>query len=120
MTRILVVEDDVLTGLALEEQLQDRGIIVAIHNDAESAKLQLAQTEFDAAIVDITLPGIRGDIFANECRQHYPGMAIVLATGHSEREVRTLFPSDAKVEIVEKPYEFHVVLECLERLGISV
>jgi DNA-binding NtrC family response regulator len=116
----LVVEDDVLTGLALKEHLEDGGATVAAHHDAESAMLQLARTEFDAAIIDIALPGMHGDIFADECRRRWPGMAIVLATGHSEHDVRKLFPSDARVEIVEKPYEFQVILDGLARLGVFI
>jgi hypothetical protein len=63
---------------------------------------------------------MRGDAFAKECRQRYPELAIVLATGHSERAVRALFAADAKVEVVEKPYEFPAILDRLERLGVAV
>lgn len=120
MARILVVEDDVLTGLALEEQLQDLGVTVAAFNDAESAMLQLPRAKFDAAIIDIALPGVRGDVLARQCRSQCPQMGIVLATGHSHGAVRSLFPFDAKVEVVEKPYEFQVILERLGRLGILI
>lgn len=120
MASILVVEDDALTGLALEVQLRDRGATVVAHQDAESALTHLNRAAFDAAIIDIALPGMRGDILAGVCRQRWPGMGIVLATGLPEREVSTLFPSDVKVQILEKPYEFQGLCKCLERLGISV
>lgn len=120
VTHILVVEDDVLTGLALEIQLQDLGVTVTAHHDAESAMAQLTRPAFDAAIIDVALPGMRGDLFAKACRHAWPDMAIVLATGLSEREVRARFPSDLKVQILEKPYEFAVLLERFRRLGISI
>lgn len=120
MARILVVEDDVLTGMALGEQLRDLAVAVTIHNDAESALAELSRTSFDAAIIDVALPGMHGDTFAKECRRLFPVMAIVLATGLSERDVRSRFASDAKVEILEKPYDFHQIRERLDHLGVSI
>ena len=120
MARILVVEDDALTGLALEIQLRDLGAVVVAHHDAESATVQLREQSFDAAVIDVGLPGMRGDELACECRRRCPDMAIVLATGMSEHEVRTLFPLDGKVQILEKPYEFQALRECLRRLHVII
>lgn len=120
MIRILVVEDDVITRLALQEDLLDWGAAVVAHHDAESALIQLQAKAFDAAIIDIALPRMRGDTLARECRRLYPEMGIVLATGLHEHEVRRLFESSPKIEVLEKPFEFHVLRERLERLGLTL
>jgi CheY-like chemotaxis protein len=117
--RILVVEDEVIVGLALREELQDLGVRVVVQNDAESAMQNLAEADFDAAIIDVALPGMSGDAFARECRRLFPHMPIVLATGMHQHQIRALFDIDAKMEILEKPHEFNAVKACLEKLGIS-
>lgn len=118
--RILIVEDEVITRFALEEALRDLGMIVAAYQDAESALLHLETATFDAAIIDVALPGLRGDEFANKCLQRYPDMAIVLVTGFDAQQVsRRLAPGD-RVATLEKPFELAVLRDCLKQLGIAV
>ena len=116
--RILVVEDEVITRFALEEALRDLGMSVAAHHDAESALLHLATATFDAAIIDVALPGLRGDEFAYQCLQNYPSMAIVLVTGFDAQQINRLFTPGSRVVTLEKPFEFSVLRDCLQRLGI--
>lgn len=120
MPHILVVEDEVVVRIALREELQDHGVTVVETSDAESALACLEATHFDAAIIDVALPGMGGDVFARECRRRFPAMAILLATGMHERDVRALFSDDQRLEILEKPHDFLAVRECLERLGLTL
>lgn len=120
MVQVLVVEDEVIVGLALREELQDLGVRVVIENDAESAIELLSDATFDAAIIDVALPGMRGDQLARECRRLFPSMPIVLSTGMEERDIDISSTADAKLAILEKPYVFSALLECLERLGLTL
>ena len=120
MPHILVVEDEVVVRIALREELLDHGVTVVETSDAESALEHLDDSHFDAAIIDVALPGMSGDAFARECRRRFPRMAILLATGMHEREVRALFSDDPRLEILEKPHDFLAVRECLERLGVML
>ena len=115
---VLVVEDEVVVGFALREELQDFGVDVAIHLDAESALDQLASRTFDLAIIDVSLPGMPGDKFAKQCRQRFPQLPIVMTTGLSAHEVRGIFAGDKCLEVIEKPHDFAALLACLERLGV--
>jgi two-component system, OmpR family, response regulator len=116
--RILVVEDEIIVGYAIREELQDLGVQVVIRDNAESALEDLAVSVFDAAILDVGLPGMRGDAFAQLCRQRHPYMPIVLATGMQQAAVRAMFAADQQVQIVMKPHDFSEVRACLERLGL--
>lgn len=114
----LIVEDEVVVGFALREELQDLGVETAVHLDAESALEQLAARSFDVAIVDISLPGMSGDTFAKECRRRFPKLPIVMTTGLNAHEVRAMFAGDACLEVIEKPHDFAALQACLERLGV--
>jgi CheY-like chemotaxis protein len=118
--RILVVEDEIIVGYAIREELQDLGVHVVVRSDAESALGDLSNSAFDAAIIDVGLPGMRGDVFAVDCRRRYPQMPIVLATGMHEHELCAMLQADPKVEVVEKPHDFSEIRHCLVRLGVSI
>lgn len=120
MVQVLVVEDEVIVGLALREELQDLGVRVVVQDDAESALELLSVGTFDAAIIDVALPGMRGDQFARVCRRMFPSMPIVLATGMEGSEIDTPVPVDANLAVIEKPYDFAELRECLERLGLTL
>jgi DNA-binding response OmpR family regulator len=115
---VLIVEDEVVVGFALREELQELGVDVSGHLDAESALEQLALRTFDVAIIDITLPGMSGDVFAKECRRRFPRLPIVMTTGLNAQEVRAVFAGDGCLEVIEKPHDFAALRACLERLGI--
>ena len=109
-----------ITRFALEEALRDLGMTVAAYQDAESALLQLETATFDAAIIDVALPGLRGDEFANNCLQRYPNMAIVLVTGFDAQQINRRLAPGNRVATLEKPFEFVVLRDCLKQLGIAV
>jgi len=119
VSHILVVEDEVIVGLAMREELRDLGATVVVANDAESALEILLTTSFQAAIIDVALPGMRGDDLAQHCQRTYPAMPIVLATAMNEREVRRGLAVDSKLAILEKPYDFAALQRCLEQLGLT-
>ena len=100
--------------------MRDLGMIVAAYQDAESALLHLETATFDAAIIDVALPGLRGDEFANRCLENYPAMAIVLVTGFDAQHVNRRLTPGGRVATLEKPFEFSVLRDCLKQLGIGV
>jgi two-component system, OmpR family, KDP operon response regulator KdpE len=120
LIKILVVEDEVIVGLALREELQDLGVCVVVTNDAEAAVQQLSLAKFDGAVIDIALPGMRGDVLAKECCRLFPHMPIVLATGMREREIRVQFDRDSRLKVLGKPYEFGSLRACFEEMGLNL
>ena len=120
MARVLVVEDEVIVGISLREELRDAGFEVAIHNDAESAKQWLANSDIDAAIIDVGLPGASGDSLARECRMRFPYIPIVLATAMSKSELPPHLLEDSKLTLMEKPFQTPMLIELLKARSRSV
>ncbi|HEY4370288.1 MAG TPA: response regulator [Steroidobacteraceae bacterium] len=119
--RLLVVEDEVVVGLYLQEELQDAGFSVTVREDAESALGALREETdetFDAAIVDVALPGVSGLEFVRQCRQADPAFPIVLTSGLDEDLLKAQFASDARARILIKPYLGSALLACLQELGV--
>ncbi|UOA23031.1 Transcriptional activator protein CopR [Sulfitobacter pontiacus] len=60
MMKILVVEDDKMTGNYVAEGLREEGHTVDLMTDGKDALLQASTTSYDILIVDRMLPGLDG------------------------------------------------------------
>jgi two-component system response regulator QseB len=83
--RILIVEDDELTALVERATLEAAGFAVEDVRTAEAALARLAATTFDAMVLDLVLPGMRGDELLRrlppERRQEMP---VLIVSGYDD------------------------------------
>jgi CheY-like chemotaxis protein len=82
---ILLVEDEVLVRMMIADQLRDAGFMVVEASNADEALDVLLHKNRDVRVIlsDIQMPGIMdGLALAREVRSQYPGIKIVLTSGH--------------------------------------
>lgn len=120
MLRLLIVEDDVLVGLCLKEELLDHGCSVALEHDAESVLSKSTDRGLDAAILDITLPGVQGDDLARRLRRSLASLPIVLSTGLALHEIAADLKNDARICVLQKPYPPTALVDSLRALGVNI
>ena len=78
--RILVVEDDMLFGNALQKALQRAGYAVDwIENGLEFAGSMRA-AEYDCVLLDLGLPGVDGEACLKTLRERSPGLSALVIT----------------------------------------
>ncbi len=118
--KILVVEDEPVTGMFIQETLETAGFRVALAATAGEARqrLRAEQFEFDAAILDIGLPDEPGDLLAREIRGEQPELPIIMATALSEAEVACQVTPDSKLSSIGKPYDGSALIAALEAFGV--
>jgi len=80
---LLLVEDDVALAAATRNSLERRGITVWHADSAPAARALIGTTEFDAAVLDLRLPGDSGLTLIAPLRTAYPDMRILLLTGYA-------------------------------------
>ncbi|MGE0740365.1 MAG: response regulator [Hyphomonadaceae bacterium] len=119
MTRICLVDDDILVRDALALGLQDAGFEVVAAPGA-AAGLDLAnRTPIDAIVTDINMPGTSGDQLIAEARRRWPTLPIVAISGASNVEGKSLdevareMGADAALA---KPFRARQLAELLTRL----
>ena len=66
--RVLVIEDDLLLGDALQAGLRGNGFAVEWLRDGESGAAALAADPFDAVVLDLGLPRLDGRRLLEQCR----------------------------------------------------
>ena len=98
--RILVVEDEPLVAMLLEEMLHDLGcqVVGPAYSLREGERLA-AESELDAAILDVNLNGEMSDPIANALRVR--GVPFTLATGYGKSAPMA---ADGEVPVLQKPY----------------
>ncbi len=81
---VLVVDDDPLVRGAVSETLRDLRYRVLEAADADTALLLLERVAVDAVLSDVMMPGsMDGVAFAHAARVRFPGIPVILATGHA-------------------------------------
>jgi DNA-binding response OmpR family regulator len=115
---LLVVEDEEVIALSLRDSLRDAGFDVQLFSDATAVLPSIGRITIAAAIIDVGLPGMRGDDLARHCRARLPALPIVLTTGYDERRYASAVASDTRLAVLGKPFDIPRLLIRLEELGV--
>ena len=79
--RLLLIEDDVLLGSSTKVGLEQDGFAVDWVSDAESADRAVTTHRYDAAILDLGLPGTDGETLLRQWRARGERTGVVVLTG---------------------------------------
>ncbi|MBX3281755.1 MAG: response regulator transcription factor [Acidobacteria bacterium] len=106
--RILVVEDEEHIALGLRFNLEAEGYDVVCAADGEQAIAEFEKSEFDAAVLDVMLPGIDGFEVAKRLREqnNYTPILMLTALGQAE-DVLKGFEAGAD-DYLPKPFDLSI------------
>ena len=78
---ILIIDDEAYIRKSAKSFLEDYDFNVSRAESAEEALEVLKKGHFHAAIIDLRLPGMSGDMLIQKINSLYPGMRFVIHTG---------------------------------------
>jgi len=118
---VLVVEDEALIRIVLVEALTDAGFHVEEAGSRQEAMrlLETAGKEFKAVVLDVGLPDGPGDELLEPIRAKWPGMPVILATGHASSGVRPHSSDDARVKEIGKPFHPDELIAILKEWDVG-
>lgn len=118
--RILAVDDEPLSLLALGDMLGDEGFDVETAVTGAEALQKLARIEPDVLLTDINLPDMNGAALCAIVRERVPNVRVVVMTGHAEsHELVKAVRQHGRTAYVGKPLDFDVLMRILETTLIS-
>lgn len=98
--RILVADDSHQLALLYRAALEDAGFEVVTASTGIAALRCAAETPVDAAVLDVLMPGVSGDVTAERLRLEHPGLPVLLMTGeHGDQ-----FVHGSAVPVLHKPF----------------
>ena len=116
MTNTLwIVDDDQSIRWVLEKALDKAGMAVRSFADADSALNALKQTEPDALITDIRMPGMDGLALLERLRTLHPALPVIVITAHSDLDSAVSAYQGGAFEYLPKPFDIEDVVSLARR-----
>jgi DNA-binding NtrC family response regulator len=84
--RVLYADDEVSLQEFMRSELPRLGHEVTVCPDGKSAVKALEKSTFDAAILDIRMPGLNGIEVLEQLKHHSPDTEAIVMTGHASME----------------------------------
>ena len=104
--RILVVDDDAAVATMLSRALVRHGFKIDTCRTGDEALLRAAETTYDAAVLDLVMPGRDGADLSAALQARIPGLTVAFLTGYAHsplidaarRAGRTVFSKPVVVQ----------------------
>jgi DNA-binding NtrC family response regulator len=113
--RILVVDDDIGVCAVLSRILKDQQYDVYISQSVSGATETLAESSFDAYLLDYRLSDGTGLQVAQKVRQHGSTAPIILISGYGASDIAAKAPALEIFEVLQKPFTRETICGALER-----
>jgi two-component system, cell cycle sensor histidine kinase and response regulator CckA len=115
--RVLIVDDEAPIRVFVTRALGGAGYeVVSAADGAEALEIAERQGPFDLCVIDVLMPGIKGDELARRLRRAHPDLKILYFTGYSDRlfaETPTLAANEA---FLDKPVTVDGLLQAVSLL----
>jgi two-component system OmpR family response regulator len=108
--RVLVVDDEPHVIGMLREAVTHFGYVVETVTTAEDALRVLPSFRPDVVLLDVTLPGISGEVLLEYLRAIEPQVPVIMVTGNSDEALARRLLTQGATDYLLKPFE-------LARLG---
>jgi two-component system, OmpR family, copper resistance phosphate regulon response regulator CusR len=104
--RILVVEDNERIAGFLQKGLREEGYVVEVAGDGDTALRKALEEGFDAAVVDVMIPGRSGVEVVRELRARDVPLPVLLLTARDLTEDKVAGLDAGADDYLTKPFEF--------------
>ena len=110
---ILIVDDDPEIGRMLSKSLSRHGYQADAFASAEEALGRTEKISYDAAVVDLVMPGRDGADLAGTLRRMSPGLPIAILTGYANSPLIPK-PEKSGMAVFSKPVIIQELIDFLE------
>lgn len=103
---VLVVDDEAAVRRVARTMLEHQGFHTLEAESGEAALAMLAAgiPGITAVLLDLTLPGLDGDIVARQINEQYPGLRIILMSGYSAQSISSRQAELPVAAVLQKPF----------------
>lgn len=115
--KALIVDDELYVREVTAATLLEAGYQPILASDGTSAlaMFQSHRAELQVAIVDLVMPGMRGEELLRKLRGLDPDLPVVLVSGIADREASRLL-AGARTEFVQKPFHPEELIAAVRRV----
>ena len=116
--RYLLVDDEVdfVTTLAERLELRNVGEVAVVHSGAAALEA-IALSPPRVVVLDLRMPGMHGMDVLRQIKQQYPGVAVIIHTGHGAEEDRLKAMELGAYAYLQKPVDIGELTALLDQAG---
>lgn len=115
--RVLFVDDDESISSLMESELPRMGHATTVCRSPGEAADIIKKNTFDAAIVDLRMPGGSGWDVIEQLREHSPDTDYVISTGHGSMDDAIRAVRMGAYDFLPKPTSLFEISAALQRIG---
>lgn len=112
--RVLVVDDEELSGRATVRTLLLRGFEVEYTSSASDALVRMGTSVFDAVVSDMQMPDVDGIAFLRELGERRAHVAVVMLTAHPSIETAASTVEHGGFRYLTKPFDPYALSHAVE------
>ena len=102
--KILVVEDDPAVQRALKRLFESEDFIVDVRSDGKSGLEAFRSDAPSAVVLDLRLPGLRGDDVCREIKKEAPALPVIILSAKTDVTDKVLLLEMGADDYVTKPF----------------
>ncbi|MCA9070294.1 MAG: sigma-54-dependent Fis family transcriptional regulator, partial [Planctomycetaceae bacterium] len=115
--RVLFVDDEAAIREVMRIELPRMGHDVTICENGESALAALETHTFDAAIIDLRMPGLSGWDVVDHLKKVSPDTEFIISTGHGNMDEAMQAVRRGAYDFLPKPCKLFEISNVLQRIG---
>jgi two-component system nitrogen regulation response regulator NtrX len=118
--KILIVDDEEIVRLTLSAMIDHMGHTAKCVNDGLAGKQALKNNKYDAAFVDIRMPGLDGMNLLKWSRQQQLDLPIIIMSGHGAEDSRAEALRSGAFAFLTKPFSLVGIKDLIEKIQKNV
>lgn len=112
---VLVIDDEEAIREAVEDILSLYGVpvVAAANGEQGLALFATHQATIGLVLLDLTLPGLKGEVVYYHLQEINPNVPIIISSGYRQQSLGLTLPSD--VHFLPKPYDLTKLMDTVRR-----
>lgn len=113
--RVLVVDDESTTRMALCEALTQLGYAAKHAGSGSEALVMLREASYQVVILDLEMPGMKGTEVLAAAKDITPQTAFIVLTGHASTDTAIAALRSGAVDYLRKPSSLEQIISAVEQ-----
>ncbi|MDH5395239.1 MAG: sigma-54 dependent transcriptional regulator [Gammaproteobacteria bacterium] len=119
-TKIMFVDDDLVTGRVMKRNCDNENYICSVFQNAHDCINEFKKSSADIVITDLRMPGMNGFELLSELRNIDENVPVLVMTGYSSVENAVEAMKRGATDFIKKPFDFTELKLMLDRTMKSV
>jgi|MudIll2142460700_1097286.scaffolds.fasta_scaffold432138_1 DNA-binding NtrC family response regulator len=112
--RVLLVDDEEKFLEVVSQRLKTRGLKVDTATSGEDALNTVRREDFDAIVLDLSMPGMSGLETLEKIRKDKPDVQVIILTGHGTLQAGVQAMKEGALDFMEKPVDLNKLLSRID------